>query len=790
METDLTKKAESEKTFKRIVIGGKEQAGARILPVSSKHNKKEYKLAEYTFKRKVDGSYASLMQVEQELKSLSWQQGQVWATESLVVSPVQKIISKKAGLKIHSLKDLSLELFQLNNHGNVIVAGPAAGIPSNFSELLKRPHHSIEFGTWVGKQASLMAKTIVKSSQVAVKVKQGKGKNVGQVKEFLNGLRGEMSTAKSFVLSPQRDLKVLGRFDTVVIGGGTGGAPAAIAAARNGAETLLVEFHHGLGGIGTMGLIGRYWYGNRVGFTKEVDEINDKRGWDSETKKEWLRKAYVEAGGTLWTGSIGSGALVEDGHVKGVIVTTPEGRGVVLCKTVIDSTGNCDIAIAAGAKYEFVNKDEFGMQGTGLSPLTPENSYTNSDWTFIDDMDMLDRKRAHVVAKLKFKGSWDMAQHIDTRERRHIIGDYYLSPIDIARGKTYPDNIVLSQSNWDSHGYSNHLLFKFWFPGRRDVIKSYVPYRCLLPKGLEGILVTGVGISAHRDSFAIIRMQPDVQNHGYAAGIASAIALQEEKPVRYISIRNLQKKLVKKGILDIAAAGNEETQEAGAKLVSAAVQNLAENYDGVWNILDAPRELSQAILLEALNDPKKSLKAAHILSYFGDDSGKEVLLKYLEESSWDNGWSMMGMGNHGSGYSSLDSIILGLAEADVKAAVPLIIEKMNQLKDESNFSHIRVCAMALEKLKTNVAGPALAQFLLKKEMRGHEILNYNDLVQKTPASSKDTIERRGSLRELILARALYNCGDVNGLGQKILETYANDLRGVYAIHARKVLGVK
>jgi hypothetical protein len=51
----------------------------------------------------------------------------------------------------------------------------------------------------------------------------------------------------------------------------------------------------------------------------------------------------------------------------------------------------------------------------------------------------------------------------------------------------------------------------------------------------------------------------------------------------------------------------------------------------------------------------------------------------------------------------------------------------------------------------------------------------------------EDIPRNNSLRELILARVLYKCGDHQGLGRAILELYANDLRGPYARHARAVL---
>ena len=61
-----------------------------------------------------------------------------------------------------------------------------------------------------------------------------------------------------------------GTVDVVVIGGGTAGAPAGIGAARQGAKTLVVEFLDGLGGVGTLGRISKYYWGNVVGFTKSV----------------------------------------------------------------------------------------------------------------------------------------------------------------------------------------------------------------------------------------------------------------------------------------------------------------------------------------------------------------------------------------------------------------------------------------------------------------------------------------------------------------------------------------
>ena len=72
-----------------------------------------------------------------------------------------------------------------------------------------------------------------------------------------------------------------------------------------------------------------------------------------------------------------------------------------------------------------------------------------------------------------------------------------------------------------------------------------MPYRCLTPQGVEGLLVTGLGASAQRDAMTLTRMQPDLQNQGYAAGMAAALAAESTKGmVRKIDIKQLQKALV------------------------------------------------------------------------------------------------------------------------------------------------------------------------------------------------------------------------------------------------------
>lgn len=793
-------------TFKRVVVGGAIPNGSKLKmrkiptliegvtyeePKLKKNTGKAFAVTEYTLELKMkDASFASFASADQQVRDLTYQIGQVGASEYLFQVPPDPVMSIKAShANWTSAASLSLESFQPKSVKYIYVLGGCAEIPRDAAEKMLRPIAYMQTGSKVGTAAAVKAKN--RKTLSGIRVAGGKSTDAvnGDTMEFLKGVRGSNSVTKNFIESGGRQIPVFGKYDVVVIGGGTGGASAAIGAARQGAKTLVVEYLSGLGGVGTLGMINNYWYGNVIGFTKEVTDGTAAGRWDVEQKMHWYRKELRKAGCDIWMRSIGCGAFVENGRVKGAIVATPFGRGVVLANTVIDSTGNADIAVAAGSAYEFVSGDRFGMQGAGLPTRALGERYNNTDWTYVDDSDMLDRTRTQMVAKLKFKGQYDLGQLIDSRERRHIVGEYTLTPLDIINKRTFEDTICWSKSNLDSHGYTNHILFKFWFPERRELVSTYVPYRCLLPKGLDGILVTGLGVSADRDAFPIIRMQADVQNQGYAAGVAAAMAAGSNTTARNVDVKQLQKHLVDKGNLSVKVLEDINSAHATAVQVEAAVNELDDSYEGIWIILDADKNVSLPILRKAYTSGKcrDKLACAHVLAMLGDPIGAGDLIRFLADSKWDDGWTFVGMGNHGAGYSRQDSLIIALGVSKVSNALPIVIERVRQLDEQTQFSHVRSCALYLEELADPKGAQALYNLLKKKGFSGHDFQTLEDVFGNTPADSNDNTVRRASLRELILARALYRCGDHKGLAEDILNKYAADLRGVYSQHARAVL---
>ncbi|MCP4452888.1 MAG: FAD-dependent oxidoreductase, partial [Planctomycetes bacterium] len=366
--------------------------------------------------------------------------------------------------------------------------------------------------------------------------------------------------------------------------------------------------------------------------------------------------------------------------------------------------------------------------------------------------------------------------------------DFFLSPLDAYLGRTFPDTIVMAESNFDSHGFTIHPMFMIRPPDRASVPTS-VPYRCLLPKGLDGILVTGLGVSAHRDVMPVIRMQPDIQNQGYAAGIAAASAAKSGSALRDIDMSKLQAHLVHKGILSQDVPAHEDSFPLPADEIVEAVQTVTDDYRGLEKLFTQPEvtvPLLRAAYAEA-ETPQQRFTYAHILAIMGDPTGAADLAQAVQTLNWDTGWQYRGMGQFGASISSVDSLIIALGRTRQKDVLLPILKKVRRLGPEHAFSHHRAVAVALESLALPEAAPALAALLNKPGMTGHAFTSLDVAQQNIQTSPTDNTTRESSLRELVLARALYRCGDAKGLGQRILEQYARDLRGHYRRHAQAIL---
>lgn len=588
-------------------------------------------------------------------------------------------------------------------------------------------------------------------------------------------------------------------FDVVVAGGGTGGAPAAIAAARSGARTLCLEAGHGLGGVGTLGLISAYWFGNKCGFTSELDDLvsefdstsREKNGnaWHPGVKSAVYHRLLQEAGGTAWLGSFVFGVRMSGNRPDGVLVSTPYGCGFVKAKTFVDATGNADLAAAAGATCRVIDGRHVAVQGTGISPRAhPAVARRNSDHTFVEDGDPEGITLAHVQARAKYPADFDTTPFISSRERRQIIGDLEVSPLDILAGRTFPDTVFTACSNFDTHGFIIHPVFMV-VPPDHAPLQAHVPLRCMLPRGIEGVLVTGLGMSAHRDALPVIRMQPDVQNQGYAAGLLAAQVAQSGGGLRDADVKAFQRQLAGLGIISAATAEDADSfpMDPDAVLLAAAGQlDSAKDVAVVFAHPEASREKLLSLMRDN-PDAEVRRKAALILGLMGCWEAGPFLVDAVAKEVWDEGWNYRGMGQFGACMSRLDAMIIALGRTKDSEGGPALARLAKQLGRDAGFSHCRALALAAAMLRDRDLTSALEHLLDLPGFAGHAFLRAEDMLADSDGDSNATASRNLALRELYVARGLFLAGDPNGRGRRILDTYSRDLRGHFARHALAVI---
>lgn len=365
--------------------------------------------------------------------------------------------------------------------------------------------------------------------------------------------------------------------DVLIIGGGTAGVMAAIAAAEEGAGVVLVERDSALGGVGVRAGVHYYYYGSQGGLQKKVDHETaslSKRlgqravGFHPEMKGMAIHKRMVELGVKVVYEAIVAEMMIEGQRVCGAMIESEQGSLSIASRVTIDCTGDGDAAFLAGAEFTLGREWDGCQHAYSLVPrfVDEDNRLrsNNDDIGWADVTDTADVSRAYRIGRLY---AWRGAQspenthysvigpQLGVREGRRIIGDYVLHQDDLLLDKRFDDVVMRCYAHHENHAfdYANESdLSQIWIGvlGHwKFMFGGDVPFRCLIPKHIEGLLIGCRAFSADHDCGMTLRMQRDMQKLGEVVGTAAALCVIDEHMPRQLHVQRLQNKLIERGVM-------------------------------------------------------------------------------------------------------------------------------------------------------------------------------------------------------------------------------------------------
>ena len=405
------------------------------------------------------------------------------------------------------------------------------------------------------------------------------------------------------IAEPERDIPIVYEADVVVAGGGPGGIMAALAAARAGAKTLLIERYGFLGGMATAGLMTSF-----NGFRNErlPDHVQTVRGlaqelvdrllaaggacgctahgnfgdlepgtcpyavsFDPETLKRVALEMLCEAGVELLLHSVFCHAPAQGRDVVAAIIESKSGRQAVAGRVFVDATGDGDLAARAGARCEKAGKTDERLMSVSLMyrvtgiprPAEGERRLwcngVTTRWgprlNGIDGSNAQDLAAAEVatrraladhLAQLRMQfpdaALLDSAVIVGVRETRRIVGLYTISEEDCLSGRPQPDSIAVSSN--PVPGYYGKRCFL-------EHLGFDIPYRSLVPADLDNVLLAGRCISASQPAFQSARSMAPLMAISQASGTAAAMCVSTGCRPADLDVIALQRRLEGDGAL-------------------------------------------------------------------------------------------------------------------------------------------------------------------------------------------------------------------------------------------------
>lgn len=414
--------------------------------------------------------------------------------------------------------------------------------------------------------------------------------------------------------------------DLFIAGLGAGGMAALKGAKTSGCSIVAAEAMPTPGGTRTHGMVSAFWHGYQGGFAIENREkfLLANREILGETAPQAIKESIYDlqfaAESKVFYSSIVFAVLKNGNDTCGALIATEKGTVKVMANKVIDATGDADLARLSGIPYmengdhrDFVTQgfSIWGIEASGTA--FPDSLYKNDDDS-ISTEKYTEYLRGIFLTQSR-TSDYDFSPMLTVRESRRIKGKHTLCMRDILRGKVFHDTMAVSLCLYDAHGMgSSPAYYTSIFGGLKGKgtpeVVTRIPLRALLPENDEGLMVVSKAISATRDAGCLIRMNPDIQNTGFAAGVIASNAAVNCLSFESAYTNDIKNKFAEWGLLP------EEHIKSSPKTAEELKKGIAEgNPQAVVAASSYPEYLSEfesdfegeefmAQVLGALDSPK------------------------------------------------------------------------------------------------------------------------------------------------------------------------------------------
>ena len=471
-------------------------------------------------------------------------------------------------------------------------------------------------------------------------------------------------------LSEVKDVCFEKEFDVIVCGLGTSGALAALFSAENGLSVLGIETLNCVGGTHTAGGVPGHYFGRPGGHYEALDErIKDfaqKYTCTAVESRIFLtEKELVENGVDIRYSSTVCGVyLDENNRVLGVNVLEDGKITPYKAKVVMDCTADAYVAAMAGCETQFGRELDSKAQPYSVVSMVYDGKkygYNNVDFGRVDQRDTKSLSRAIIFSRsYPIKEGFDerapiaQMQMIGVREGRRIVPEEGVSIYDLFADRQTQAPMFYSYADLDKHGWDiafDGEALGDWAIGAN--LGAYnvtvaVPYKAILPKGYDGILVPCRALGVDRDVSSCVRMNLDMKKVAEAGAKWATLAIKQNKRLADVSYSDLKEKLLSSGCLkysdNIGYRIDGKRNFDKTPLVPRDVHWISDPCDleatlrtltpgiGIWSA-KRMKDTSYTTLrgLIASNDENTRKHAAFAMAAIGKSDANEILAQMVKD---------------------------------------------------------------------------------------------------------------------------------------------------------------